>query len=110
MEITVAYFQLIRYSILTILFLCLYFSFKRKHTKTGIFLIVLSFIFIVISPIKYDGTNTNEYSKQNIIEKDRLIIEIEPKTRQKITFKQRILLEDLRSKKENNKLNKELKL
>ena len=112
-EIMIAWFPILRFTVLTLVLGFAIYLFRQKHTKTATVLTLLIIVIAIFAPIKIDGTNTKQYhqesSKQRTqeykeVSNDRIIVH-----QKKPTFSERMQLEQLRSDRANANIQKELK-
>lgn len=109
-ELTIAYFPIIKALIIFIMLYIIYKTFRLKYYKTSITALAFVLFMIAFSPIKYDGTNTNEYSRKNVRETTQIkeSIQHEKVESKQLTFLQRIELESQRELSESLKIQQEI--
>jgi len=112
MNITLIWFPIAKLLLTIGLLYGVYFFVKKKQLKTALFFGITIVLFWLMSPVKYDGTN----SVQRSIETQQLrTIEYDTTTdssdivhTSKLSFEERMLLEEQRSNKANQKIQKDI--
>ena len=108
MNFMIAYFPAIRFAISIFALFLIYFSFRKGFKKTGYTIAIAIILFLVLSPLKYDGTKTKEYHQLSHRERSTQYNYIsdhsEKKVTKKKTFAERMAEESARSKQQNQEI------
>jgi hypothetical protein len=106
MEVTFAWFILAKAGLAVLLAGLAHFTYNRGFKKVAYGLGLLVAIWIVFAPVKYNGANSDTYSKQNeqqVVSK-YAEVDTEVKVFKKPTFKERMAEEEARALKANDKI------
>jgi len=110
MDFYIAYFPIIKLFLGTFLFIGLVLLIKSKKFKIALIYLIMLLITLWYSPVKYDGTQSKTYHKQQIkkVSKVYTTVDSTPVITVKKSFKEQMAEETLRSKKANKRIDNEI--